>query len=166
MNLSFSRKIKKENTYFPEKIIRGLELLEYKKMTLLDFLYEVTPESEWMDITDFQKLTPKITTLREDKKDRWKSGNDIHFVINNRTPQRFKFAPVVKCVSTQNVSVTNNPKNGRYITIREDNESRILCPEKEKLVAINDGFHSVDDFYSWFNQDWNGKIIHWTNLKY
>lgn len=33
-------------------------------------------------------------------------------------------------------------------------------------IAINDGFDSVDDFFSWFKDDFTGKIIHWTNLKY
>jgi len=35
-----------------------------------------------------------------------------------------------------------------------------------KTLARNDGFESVDDFFKWFNADFQGKIIHWTDFKY
>jgi hypothetical protein len=30
----------------------------------------------------------------------------------------------------------------------------------------NDGFYGVYEFFKWFNNDWKGKIIHWTDLRY
>lgn len=34
------------------------------------------------------------------------------------------------------------------------------------LICLNDGFDSIHDFLLWFNKDWEGKIIHWTDFKY
>jgi hypothetical protein len=33
-------------------------------------------------------------------------------------------------------------------------------------LAINDGFETVEHFFRWFNEDFSGKIIHWTDLRY
>ncbi|WZL88291.1 hypothetical protein VS868_11860 [Salinimicrobium sp. 3283s] len=100
----------------------------------------------------------KAHTIREDSKDLWKAGRDIHFVINNRTKQRFQFAPVVKCVSVQKVEISF--MNDVLVDGRE------LSFNEIEVLAKNDGFDSVEDFFSWFNKDFTGKIIHWTNLKY
>jgi len=107
---------------------------------------------------------PKLHTIREDKKNLWKAGNDIHFVINNRTPQRFQFAPVVKCVSTQRIEILHGLKSDKQAFVAVDGKT--LHISDIKRLAINDGFDSVDDFFAWFKEDFKGKIIHWTNLKY
>lgn len=33
-------------------------------------------------------------------------------------------------------------------------------------LATNDGFDSVSDFLTYFNDHFTGQIVHWTNLKY
>jgi hypothetical protein len=33
-------------------------------------------------------------------------------------------------------------------------------------LSKNEGFNLVDDFFRFFNKDFEGKIIHWTNYKY
>lgn len=115
---------------------------------------------------------PKVHTIREDKKNNWKPGNDIHFVINNRTPDRFQFAPVIKCVSVQNFKISYHIIKNWDGTIKNDNapmiriDGRVLNGTEAKDLALNDGFDSLEDFLSWFNKDFNGKIIHWTDLKY
>jgi len=45
------------------------------------------------------------------------------------------------------------------------NDKQLNYIEIEQL-AINDGFDSLKDFMHWFNVDFEGKIIHWTKLKY
>jgi len=37
--------------------------------------------------------------------------------------------------------------------------------EIERL-AENDGFNTASDFLEWFDHDFTGKIIHWTDYKY
>jgi hypothetical protein len=35
-----------------------------------------------------------------------------------------------------------------------------------EVIARHDGFDSVNDFLDWFSEDFTGKLIHWTDLKY
>lgn len=175
MVLGFRTKWKAENmpihmadkpTYFVEKIwqsfpdeitadlfsdyIEGLEAVKYDfGMNAIDML-------------------PKLHTIRKDEKNLWKPGRYIHFVIKNRTPQRFQFAPVLKCISTQRIEITYD----ETICERECSEPTVFIDgkfmnyEKLELLALNDGFDSIEDFFSYFNTDFKGKIIHWTDYKY
>lgn len=114
-----------------------------------------------------EAVAPKLHTIREDKTDRWKPGNDIHFVINDQTKNREQFLPPVKCISTQKIEIKylKDMLSGNLFPIvmidNFDIEDRIL-----KLLAINDGFTTVDEFFAYFNTDFTGKLIHWTPLKY
>jgi hypothetical protein len=47
-----------------------------------------------------------------------------------------------------------------WIANKQLNEDQI------KILATNDGFASVEDFFKWFHNDFSGKIIHWTKLLY
>jgi len=115
----------------------------------------------------------KAHTIREDKSERWKPGAKIHFVINNRQPTRFQFAPVVKCTAVQPVKITC------FSDLREVEIAKSLWRAKTtargkpyewdlqlQILAQNDGFDSVEDFFAWFNQDFIGKIIYWTRYTY
>lgn len=160
MTLAFKTKINSIPTYFQEKIIECL---------LRDRSVE-THELSWAKYLINTKLglyvigskKQKFHTIREDKANRWKAGNDIHFIINNRTPNRFQFAPVVKCVSTQKIEI-------KYYVKNNANKVSITIEGKEinlNDLAINDGFKSAGQFLDYFNKDFTGKIIHWTDLKY
>ena len=157
MTLAFRTEIEGKPTYFPDKII---ECLQIPNSRLLRDLYIRFPNYELYKGID---LKPKLHTIREDKSDRWKAGNNIHFVINNRTPKRFQFAPIVKCVSIQKIEIYY-PALARFPVVLID--CKKLTTDKCVLLANNDGFDSLYQFFDWFNKDFTGKIIHWTNLKY
>ena len=83
----------------------------------------------------------------------------------------FRFAPRIPVVSIQEIEII-------YYTDRETlikdlppkkavvvGNSRLNQIEIEQL-AQNDGFDTIEDFFAYFNDDFKGKIIHWTNLKY
>ncbi len=121
---------------------------------------------------------PKPHTIRHYPHDRWEAGMDIHMVINNRTKNRFQFAPVVKCVSTQYISISYQDS---YPVVFIGNTKGSAMPfywenlkgyedgygvEQMQQLALNDGFPSVEAFFQYFNKDFKGKIIHWTDLKY
>lgn len=124
-------------------------------------------------------VQPKIHTIREDKKDRWKVGNKIHFVIDNRTKFRFQFAPVLKVKSVQKIEIRHSKKPAT-IGYERGTRSVVLIDDVEffdtvmgqkgwddmKKFAQNDGFNSVDDFFKYFNSNFVGKIIHWTSFSY
>lgn len=127
----------------------------------------------------------KIHTIRTDPHDRWKAGMPIHFVVNNRTPQRRQFAPVLPCVSTQKIRIEKELKNLNqakgnkawnikkfhiYIDGKPYKDPSPIYGYNEDAVEYlsqNDGF-----LYDWQFMDWwpvgvfEGKIIHWTNLRY
>jgi hypothetical protein len=107
---------------------------------------------------------PKIHTFRHDKNDRWNVGNVIHFNINVRTKNQFQFAPMVKCQWTQNVEIVWFEGCGKFPAMYID--GRVIRKEEFTEIAMNDGFDSVEDFLIWFDEDFVGKIIHWTNKKY
>lgn len=117
-------------------------------------------------------VQPKIHTFREDSQDRWKVGMKIHPVINNRTKNRFQFAPIFKVTRIQKIEIIHSKSNPGIVRIIIDKKPFYEGPtwscykrHLENLVR-NDGFESVEQFFAWFNKDFTGKIIHWTNFKY
>lgn len=149
MTLSFKTKWPNgEPTYFPEKIMKsiGYHTLGHQ-----------------FDLKVSKNCKPKIHSIREDKPNRWKAGNNIHPVIGNRTKNRFQFAPVIPCVSVQKIKIKYN-KKGAFLNITID--GKVISFNTIKQLAYNDGFESPRQFLNWFNSDFTGKIIHWTNHKY
>lgn len=154
--------MKDDRTYFIEKINLGLwNQGLIKRIEYIDSLEEY--RSKFGDNWDWKpRLHPKLHTIRKDQNDRWRPGMDIHFVINGRTKDRFQFAPVVKCTIVQRIEVKHAFPH-RYVFI----DDRYIASWKElDALARNDGFDSIEDFFRYFNEDFKGKLIHWTNLKY
>ncbi|MDO6808105.1 hypothetical protein Q4603_05780 [Zobellia galactanivorans] len=168
MTLSFSRQINGNPTYFMEKIWKGLKHLE-----LCAELADAST-NHGFDWDVFGECPPKLHTIRWDKSDRWKAGNAIHMVINNRTPNRFQFLPEIKCTHVQAIEIKHiNDKVDVYIDgnwfgdiWHHGLDDVYGYTESIEVLAINDGFDSVEGFLQWFNEDFTGKIIHWHEIKY
>jgi|SRR5699024_2544762 len=160
-----------QSNYFIEKIWAGLSVQETECKNCYD------KEEEW-DNGFWEKnvkdslfswkgtyhVEPKLHTIREDKSNQWCAGIDIHFKSNNRNGDLFQFAPVFKCVSVQKISITWQKDRGCMPIIIIDRT--LLCLDSMETLATNDGFDSIEDFFAYFNGDFQGKIIHWTDLKY
>lgn len=54
--------------------------------------------------------------------------------------------------------------NDKYVSFFIDGFCQTL--NESRVIAGNDGFNSIDDFFAYFNKDFSGKIIHWTDLRY
>lgn len=190
MIINFSTKFPKDKgrlsnkpTFFCEKIWSGLlrffKLKQYEEFAKMhEEKYGNTNGFGYEEIHIYEK----IHTIREDKTNRWKKGNTINFYIGARTVDMFNFAPDVECKSTQKIriKVIENPivdivsytlehkLNGetykKAFSVYVDDY--FLDTETLKDLAHNDGFESLEDFFEWFNEDFTGKIIHWTDLKY
>jgi hypothetical protein len=178
MNLGFSTHIDGKPTYFIDKIWASFPVNG-------DTFYS---ESAWELYVDgyFKKFKDmpfklhepsiKIHTIREDKTNRWKVGSNIHFVINNRTKNRFQFAPVVPVVRIQFIKISYIPGSifPLILILDEGTLKNVLDPIENHFeyitqisdLAQNDGFDSWQEFLKYFNQDYFGKIIHWTDFKY
>lgn len=159
MILGFSTQLNGKPTYFVEKIHSGLlqnDLLQGFDLGLdHDF-----------DLDKLCSCEPKLHTIREDSKDRWKVRTMIDFFINCRQPNMFRFAPKIPVVSTQEIEIIYDKFFGEniYPDIRIDNMR--LHPEKFETLAQNDGFDTIEDFLAYFDKDFTGKIIHWTDKRY
>ena len=152
-----------QHTYFPEKLLASL-FPNYHGSGWYEFLTGVQNADNVYECTN-GNYHMKHHTFREDVHDRWKVGMDIHFVINNRTPKYFQFAPIFKVVGIQKLRIQyTTPDGGRWALPQIYIDGQWL-PDLETLVQ-NDGFDSVEDFCHFFKDDWSGKIIHWTDLKY
>ena len=105
----------------------------------------------------------KIHTIREDKHNRWKAGVKMHMATGVRTKKYNQFAEEV-CKSVQRIKII---RTSDYLneTIVEIGGRKLTEPEVQQL-AWNDGFENLIDFWLWFSEGFEGKIIHWTDLKY
>lgn len=130
----------------------------------------------------------KLHSLRVDIAKRWNPDNHIHFKVWEGRPYHsnsLPFAPIIPCVSVQKVFInwglTTNflhrfpcmkiskkdlekPLLSRTPSVYVD--EKLLSPQEVGELANNDGFDNVTDFYRWFNKDFSGKIIHWTDKIY
>jgi hypothetical protein len=127
-------------------------------------------------ITGFEKRFEKPIedgakkhTLREDKNDRHKEGKRLHLAIGVRT-KMYRLLKVVKCTGTQRVTILYG--NGGYSDVFVYQDVRVLVDGRELSykeigeLAKNDGFERQDDFFRFFDKDFRGKIVHWTDLRY
>jgi len=178
MILPFSTKFPNgDKTYFIEKIWEGL-LDNYANTKYLDWRkyfvsYKDKIGEEW-DIPKCKTIA-KSHTIREDVKNRWKVGNKIHFIVFNRSEKQFQFAPVIEVKSIQKINIFyyDTKQTGAFQVFKDDErwvnvyvDGNMLSMRDVVELAENDGFESVLDFFKWFDSDFKGKIIHWTDLKY
>lgn len=112
----------------------------------------------------------KKHTIRTDAHDRWHAGMKMHQSAGVRTKQ-YKLLRLDTCTGTQKIRIywirnnayvyVNHKIIGKYNKVFERCFSKKLG-----ALAQNDGFDSTAEFFNWFNENFIGKIIHWTDLRY
>jgi hypothetical protein len=176
MILPFSTQLNGKPTYFVEKIISGLyesNLLKFNDACDTIKSY-VSVEKECRVFnrlhTPIHKGISKIHSIRADKNDRWHAGVLIDFFINNRTKDMFRFAPRVPVLNTQKVLITYTKTKKAMVFIDDKcfymQDFSLEGNYKMLHLAQNDGFATIEKFFEYFNEDFTGKIIHWTDKKY
>lgn len=103
----------------------------------------------------------KIHSIRTDPHNRWKAGRKIHMATGVRTKNYNCFNETV-CTAVQSIHCSHDELGILRVWI----DRYPLDYGTIKMLAANDGFGSVKDFRQWFNTDFKGKIIHWTDLRY
>lgn len=171
MTLSFSQAINGKPNFFIEKI--WAELINTNQATISDY------QNSRMDFNDkfgkdwddwkwpSEDIGMKLHTIRDYRKNgktglkadkQWKAGDKIHLCINNRSPNYFQFAPVIKCVSVQTIFIYKD--NSIWV------DNKLMNDLDMQNIAVNDGFDSLEDFFNYFTTGVERKLIHWTDLKY
>lgn len=171
MLLSFKTQINGQPTYFVEKIWQGLIVKNISDTVARYVWLQGTPYPKDNDRFKIgRKFQPKIHTIREDKNDRWKPGVLIDFFINARQKDMFRFAPRIPVVSMQEIEISRltetflgRPIGTKYFVFVD---GKHLEDEQIEILARNDGFADGWEFFDYFNKNFKGKIIHWTNFKY
>ncbi|WP_338814084.1 hypothetical protein V9L05_01420 [Bernardetia sp. Wsw4-3y2] len=125
--------------------------------------YEVFGEFG-LNIDEPKDLKPKLHTIRAGS--RWRAEMKIHFGINPRSKNYFQFAPVIPCVSVQEIEIRHKLIGAFIEKVYVFIDGIKIHEEKIKILARNDGFENVDDFFKFFHQDFTGQIVHWTDRKY
>ena len=112
----------------------------------------------------------KKHTIREDQYDRWHAGMKMHMAVGVRTKSYLCFK-LDTCKSTQKITIIHYPK--KAVVYVDDHRLGIYSKTYErtyyqKLIQLAkfDGFNSLKDFFDWFDNNFTGKIIHWTDLRY
>lgn len=179
MILPFSTQINGDPTYFPEKILKGLydnRIITVKEIQDRLELRILVRKGEFHEINfDHGRLhQAKLHTIRQDKNDRWKPGVMIDFFINARQKNMFRFAPRIPVVSVQKIKIVHFLAEA-HIYLDDSFYGEIFFNGNKEIdgyavnieeLAINDGFYDAEDFIAYFNKDFTGKIIHWTDLRY
>jgi len=162
-----------ESTYFREKILAIVGRVSINGDNI----------SDGPIINDGFK--PKIHTMRAGN--RWKPGDKIHMAYGVRTKEYQQFNKGIpeleNCISTQRIKLTWIYKNAYVETnlpLRKIKgphgefnyypaiwvDDKPLNQSQIELLADNDGFDSIYQFFIWFNKDFTGQIIHFTNFRY
>lgn len=183
MILSFTQKINGKPNYFIEKIWLAIAIINQALANANRSDYRALHKEKfgvyWESPPLDKEVKPKLHTIRMFRKTKdgkraekqWKAGDTIHPGINNRSPDYFQFAPAIKCTGIQTIIIGWEGSNvvvtidGMPFFVQTENDNRI--GEQMMLqLAINDGFESIEDFFTYFNEDFNGVIIHWSDIRY
>lgn len=170
MNLSFqlyADENKTVPTYFPYKVLYGL--LENKLIDLKVYdqcMKELSLRLPTPYGRDEDDISAKCTTIREDM--RWRQGLDIHFIINNRKPTRYQFAPLLPARSVKPVEILYDEVtykravllDNRFI-FHETNDDEVYRSERFKVLWQLEGFDSENAFWEWFKKPLKGVLIDW-----
>lgn len=140
-------------------------------------------------------LHPKRHTIRIDASDKWKAGRSIQMVYRGagyKIKNEFNngFPDLQRCVSVQKITIKwskDKSELGKiadmlgidhkdvevhiddrwYASVRfNDGFAGHNHRDVEAMLYQNDGFDNLFDFFNYFNKDFIGKIIHWTDLRY
>lgn len=170
--LEFTFEIEGVKTRFAEKVFRCLHY-----GTALNKAIHGLILNEGFDLNNLDNYTPKLHTIRRDKEDVLHPGLEVELVFRSKGREHMKFGALTKIESTQNFIV-------KYLRKRGETKAQIFvdgvligetiwvhcqlknCSSTLEALIRNDGFDSVNSFFEWFSEDFSGKIIHWTGLKY
>lgn len=159
-------------TNFREKILAGVGYVIFKGAPM-----SIERGLSYETFNQFDAFQKKIHTMRADPTNRWKAGRKIEMVyrgagykiidyFNKGIPELERCVSVqkveLKWVNLSGIAVVPPPVKELHIFI----DGRRLEGKEIWDLAVNDGFTDLADFARWFNKDWEGKIIHWTNFRY
>lgn len=167
--VGFSQILNEKPSFFVDLVWQGI--LEGEACTSVPFTANGRLESFYRHYRDYFQTfgknwdaaainySPKLHTIRSNKNGYYKKGMFLHPVVNNRSKNRFQFAPVLKCTGTQRIHM-----EGEDLFVDFKRVNRGVA----KTISRIDGFPLLHEFIQWMkdNDDGNLVIVHWSKLKY
>lgn len=184
-------KQKTKPTYFREKILASVGMIDWvlNGHRYITDLNAYNNEQRWLgnESNLTPGYTPKLHTFREGN--RWKAGDIMHMAYGIRTNNYQQFnkwiSELQKVKSVQKIEIKwsaafNGTNILKRVTVYIDDkqydrleEAALYSPDRLNMLARNDGFDVNNgpnteymSFFRWFNKDFSGQIIHWTDLRY
>lgn len=109
----------------------------------------------------FNKGIPELERVKsvQDIKIKWRKTKFLN-ILERREVEIFvdDYLLIEACVGDRIVGSTHHYRHVRGAFAY----GSLTCD----LIAVNDGFDNIHDFLSWFNKDFDGQIIHWTDKRY
>ena len=168
MNIRIAEEINGKKTYLIKCIWMSIFGRFSRECIRYGNLYREQFGKSW---DDHEGTLPKPHIIL--KGNEFKAGDEITFISNE-----FQFAPVVECVSVQKIKIEHNRCKYHTIEVLIDgmefnnrclNEYGVIYDdylETIQQLATNEGFSTVKRFFEYFSEDFEGQIVHWTDLKY
>lgn len=139
----------------------------------------VTREYPWGGVTNFQakvlaffnvspyneSFRPKKHTMYDGVNQRWEEDKWIHFISNLKKINYVCWFKA-KCTGTQNIQIHWSENNIKYGLPNIFIDGRRLKEGDIADLILNEGFGSLGDFLSFYNKDFDGKLIHWSDVRY
>jgi len=153
MNLILS----KTPPYLEEKIWACL--LGNNLVSSADFLLHYNK-----NVKNFTRVveSPVLHIIVADNFNQWKPGKIIRIKSEDNTETQLM--PDFKCVSTQKIHIKYKRELSSIPMVFVDDNN--ICESEIKILSKNCGFDSTYDFCEYFKENFKGKIIHWTRLRY
>ena len=109
-------------------------------------------------------VNPKHHTIRSGVAKNIKIGTKLSLRIWTGIPYRSHQEEFAKaeCTGKHKIHIWQDHFGGRHIVIGE----KMLVDSEIERLAINDGFDNVNQFFSWFGWEFEGVLIHWTDINY
>lgn len=117
---------------------------------------------------------PKFHTIRRGNK--YKAGDIVSPISVDQNGNEFQFAPEMEIISIQDISIRyEKMASGEWVHIVIGGINGMDLPyfftedyNNSRLEAFikNDGFESPEQFFKYFNEDFEGQILHFTDLRY
>ncbi|TGN08588.1 hypothetical protein [Leptospira bandrabouensis] len=101
----------------------------------------------------------KIHTIREDAHNRWSPGRIMNMATGVRTKKYHEFAT---SICTLTVPIIINPEKERVLI--ENGSGLVYRYDGVLAFAKNDGFDTLEDFWKWFHEYQERKLIYWAPL--
>jgi hypothetical protein len=173
-------------TDFLNKIWRGLIVNDLANYDQYDYLmqganqkFKDHEEKIFFNDNIKKSNTIKIHTMRKDITDFWQTNKSINSFYFTSRPHMTKIHPTLPVVNIQKIKIVHDLEHVTVIIFSGTEISMMkkiikvgknfLMPDHDDSIlkmAQNDGFLNLKQFFTFFNKDWEGKIIHWTNKMY